>query len=100
MFYHLFFPLHDEISAFNVFRYITFRAAYAAVTALLISFLLGPYVIERLRRWGAGQRIRDDGPETHQAKSGTPTMGGLLIIAATVVPTLLWANLANAFVLI
>ena len=100
MFYHLFFPLHDEISAFNVFRYITFRAAYAAVTALLISFLLGPYVIDRLKRWGVGQKIRDDGPKTHHAKSGTPTMGGLLIIAATVVPTLLWANLANAFVLI
>jgi phospho-N-acetylmuramoyl-pentapeptide-transferase len=99
MFYHLFYPLHEYFSALNVFRYITFRAAYAAVTALLISFLLGPYVIERLRRLGVGQRIRSDGPQTHQSKSGTPTMGGILIIAATVVPTLLWANLANAYVL-
>jgi phospho-N-acetylmuramoyl-pentapeptide-transferase len=95
MLYHLLYPLHDYWSVLNVFRYITFRAAYATVTALLISFLLGPWIIARLRAWKMGQQIREDGPATHLAKAGTPTMGGLLIVAAVVVPTLLWANLAN-----
>jgi phospho-N-acetylmuramoyl-pentapeptide-transferase len=95
MLYHLLYPLHDYWSVLNVFRYITFRAAYATVTALLISFLVGPWFIARLRAWNMGQQIREDGPATHQSKAGTPTMGGLLIVAAVVVPTLLWANLAN-----
>ncbi len=95
MLYHLLFPLHEYWSALNVFRYITFRAAYAAITALLISFLLGPWLIRRLRQWRLGQLIREDGPASHQAKAGTPTMGGLLIVGATVIPTLLWANLEN-----
>jgi len=95
MLYHLLVPLQEYWSVFNVFRYITFRAACAAITALVIAFLLGPWLIARLRDWKLGQQIREEGPETHQTKAGTPTMGGLLIVAATVVPTLLWANLSN-----
>ena len=98
MIYHLLFPLHTSISAFNVFRYITFRTIYASLTAFLICFLLGPWVIKRLRRMQVGQFIRDDGPETHFKKSGTPTMGGVLIIGAIVSATLLWANLTNFYV--
>lgn len=96
MFYHLFVPLADEFTILNVFRYITFRAAYATITALLISFVLGPYIIARLRRLKLGQQIRAEGPATHHAKAGTPTMGGILILIAIVVPTLLWANLTQA----
>jgi len=95
MLYHLLFPLHQHLSILNVFRYITFRTAYATVTALLISFLLGPWVIRRLRAWKVGQLIREDGPATHLQKAGTPTMGGVLILIAVLVPTLLWANLTN-----
>jgi len=98
MIYHLLYPLHTVISSFNVFRYITFRAIYAAVTALIISFLLGPWLIRKLKTLQVGQPIRDDGPKTHLAKEGTPTMGGLLIIFSVVISTLLWANLTNAFV--
>ena len=84
MIFHLLYPLHTSISAFNVFRYITFRTIYASLTAFLICFLLGPWVIKRLHRLQVGQFIRDDGPETHFKKSGTPTMGGVLIIGAVV----------------
>ena len=98
MIYHLLYPLHTSISAFNVFRYITFRTIYASLTAFMICFLLGPWVIKRLRQMQVGQFIRDDGPETHFKKSGTPTMGGLLIIGAVVAATLLWANLTNFYV--
>ncbi len=98
MIYHLLYPLHTSISAFNVFRYITFRTIYASLTAFIICFLLGPWVIKRLRRLQVGQFIRDDGPETHYKKSGTPTMGGVLIIGAVVVATLLWANLTNYYI--
>jgi len=80
MLYHLLYPLHEHWSALNVFRYITFRSAYAAITALLLSFILGPWLIARLRRWRFGQLIREEGPATHQVKAGTPTMGGLLIV--------------------
>jgi len=96
--YHLLYPLHTYISVFNVFRYITVRAAYAAVTALLLSLILGPPLIRRLRAFKIKQTIRQDGPATHFTKEGTPTMGGLLILLAIVVPTLLWANLANKFI--
>ena len=95
MLYHLLHPLHDQVSVFNVFRYITFRSALAALTALLLSLVLGYWVIGRLREMQVGQSIREEGPKTHRAKAGTPTMGGLLIIAAIVVPTLLWADLSN-----
>jgi phospho-N-acetylmuramoyl-pentapeptide-transferase len=98
MLYHLLYPLHTEISAFNVFRYITFRSAYAMVTALLISFLLGPAFIRMLRRIQMIQVIREEGPKSHHAKAGTPTMGGLLILTAIVVPSLLWCNLTNPYV--
>jgi phospho-N-acetylmuramoyl-pentapeptide-transferase len=94
MFYHLFFPLHETVSVFNVFRYLTFRIAYAALTALLISLLLGPYVIRLLQRRQVGQTIRQDGPKSHFGKAGTPTMGGILILGATLAATLLWANLS------
>src|SRR5262245_45172761 len=80
------------MSAMNVFRYITFRAAYAAITALLVCFVLGPPMIEWLRRVRLGQKVREEGPQTHLSKAGTPTMGGLLIVTAIVVPTLLWGN--------
>jgi phospho-N-acetylmuramoyl-pentapeptide-transferase len=98
MLYWLLYPLREHFFAFNVFRYITFRAAYAMVTALLICFIFGPRLIRWLRKVQIGQRIREVVPERHQEKEGTPTMGGLLIIAAIVVPTLLWGNLANAYV--
>ncbi len=98
MLYHLLYPLRDYFFAFNVFRYITFRSAYAMVTALAICFIFGPRFIRWLRAVQIGQRVRAEVPERHQAKEGTPTMGGLLIIAATLVPTLLWSNLANPYV--
>jgi phospho-N-acetylmuramoyl-pentapeptide-transferase len=102
MLYHLVFVwLHGafpEITLFNVFRYITFRTAGASVTALFLSLALGPLLIRRLRAFQIGQVIRQDGPQTHRAKAGTPTMGGLLIITASIIPTLLWANLTNAYV--
>ena len=98
MFYHLLYPLHSYFGAFNVFRYITFRTAMATVTALLVSLLLGPVLIRRLREFQIGQEIREEGPASHRSKRGTPTMGGLLIITAVVLPTLLWADLGNVFV--
>ncbi len=98
MLYHLLFPLHVDYSFFNVFRYITFRTIYAAITALLLCFVLGPWLIRELGAHQIGQTIRKDGPERHLAKEGTPTMGGLLIVLATVIPTLLWANLGNTYI--
>jgi len=98
MFYHLLYPLHVHFGVFNVFRYITFRTAMATATALLISLLIGPGLIRRLQHFQIGQEIREEGPSSHQAKRGTPTMGGLLIIVAMVLPTLLWADLRNPFV--
>ena len=98
MLYHLLFPLSDQFVAFNVFRYITFRAAGATVTALLLCLLLGPTFIEWLRRLSVGQNIREEGPQSHKTKAGTPTMGGLLILLAVLVPTLLWAQLTNPYI--
>lgn len=95
MLYELLYPLRDYFSGFNVFRYITFRTAYATITALLLSFLLGPWIIARLRAFKLAQVIREDGPQTHLSKKGTPTMGGLLILFSVIVPTLLWANLKS-----
>jgi phospho-N-acetylmuramoyl-pentapeptide-transferase len=99
MLYHLLYPLHEYFSPFNVFRYITFRSAYTVVTALLVCFFFGPPLIRRLREFKIRQIIRHDGPQTHLTKSGTPTMGGILIVAGIVVPTLLWAPLKNRYVL-
>ncbi len=98
MLYHLLYPLHTTYSYLNVFRYITFRTIYATITALIICFILGPWLIRKLRALKMGQVIRDDGPEAHLAKQGTPTMGGILIIFAVVVSTLLWANLTVDYV--
>jgi phospho-N-acetylmuramoyl-pentapeptide-transferase len=98
MLYHLLYPLHTVFSAFNVFRYITFRTIYASLTALLICWLLGPWVIRKLAEKQIGQHVRADGPPAHMTKTGTPTMGGLLILFATVTATLLWGNLTNFFV--
>ncbi len=100
MFYHWLAPLGKTFIIFNLFNYISFRAAGATVTALLLSFVVGPPVIARLRARKVGQVIRADGPVTHQSKRGTPTMGGLIIIMSTVVPTLLWAPLTNRFVVV
>jgi phospho-N-acetylmuramoyl-pentapeptide-transferase len=97
MLYQLLFPLHEQFALFNVFRYITFRAAYATLTALAMSLLLGPAVIRTLAAWRVGQQIRAEGPESHRAKSGTPTMGGLLILFCVAVPTLLWGRLDNLY---
>jgi phospho-N-acetylmuramoyl-pentapeptide-transferase len=98
MLYHLLYPLHEWIRAFNVFRYITFRTAMAILTALLISLALGERLIRKLRELQIGQHIRQEGPQSHLVKQGTPTMGGLLILIAVLVPTLLWADLGNPFV--
>jgi phospho-N-acetylmuramoyl-pentapeptide-transferase len=98
MLYHLLYPLHTSISAFNVFRYITFRTIYAGLTAFLICFILGPWVIRRLRALQVGQYIREEGPQSHHTKSGTPTMGGVLVIFAMVTATLLWADLTNCYI--
>ncbi len=95
MLYHLLAPFRHEISAFNVVRYITFRTALASLTALFLVLVLGPWMIERLRRLQIGQYIREEGPSGHQAKAGTPTMGGVLIQIGILVPTLLWADLTN-----
>ena len=100
MLFHLLYPLHTLFSPLNVFRYITFRSAYAVVTALLVCFFFGPPLIRRLREFKIRQIIRHDGPQTHLTKSGTPTMGGILIVAGIVVPTLLWASLRNRYVLL
>jgi len=98
MLYHLLYPLHTTFSVFNVFRYITFRTIYASLTALLICWLLGPWVIRKLTERKIGQYVRTDGPPAHKTKTGTPTMGGLLILFGIVTATLLWADLTNFFV--
>jgi len=93
MIYHLLYPLHTTFSSFNVFRYITFRTIYASITALVICFIIGPWLIRKLQSLSISQTIREDGPDSHQAKKGTPTMGGILIIFSVCVSTFLWANL-------
>src|SRR6516162_3107654 len=98
MFYYLYLEFHTRFHVFNLFRYITFRTAYASLTALLLSLVLGPWVIGKLKEFQVGQYIREEGPRSHQAKAGTPTMGGVLIDLCIVVPTILWADLSNVFV--
>ena len=100
MLYHLLTPLSDIHIIFNLFIYISFRAAGAMITALLLSFLLGPWIIRRLQALRVGQVVRDVGPSEHLAKAGTPTMGGVLILVATTVSTLLWANISRENVII
>jgi len=98
MLYHLLYPLHELISFFNVFRYITIRTVYAILTALLISFVIGPWIIEKLRSFQIKQVVREDVPSRHLSKNGTPTMGGSLILMALLIPTLLWADLTNRYI--
>src|SRR3989441_12237745 len=86
------------VKALNVFQYVTFRTAYAIITALLIALVFGGKLIEALRRWNIGQQIRPEGPQAHLAKRGTPTMGGVLIVGSVVVSTLLWAKLTSVYV--
>lgn len=100
MLYHLLEPYFDRFILFNLFRYITFRAAGGMATALFLSFLIGPAVIRWLRRLRVGQVVREEGPQTHLQKAGTPTMGGALIIMSTVAATVLWAELSNAYVIV
>ena len=92
------FGLGPRFSVLNVTRYITFRTAAASLTALAISLVLGPWLVRKLRGFQIGQIIRQEGPTSHRPKAGTPTMGGLLILAAVFIPTLLWANLRNPYV--
>src|SRR5262245_7174000 len=99
--YEFLYPLSKDwpvLKVLNVFQYITFRTAYATITALLISLILGPWLINRLREFQIGQHIREEGPKSHQTKAGTPTMGGVLIVVSIVLTTLLWANLRNPFI--
>ena len=98
MLYRLLYPFHTTIPVLNVTGYITFRTAAASLTALAISLALGPWLIRKLREFQIGQVIRHEGPATHAPKAGTPTMGGLLILTAAIVPTLLWADLDNVYV--
>ncbi len=98
MLYWLLVPLREFFFFFNVFRYITVRTALAGLTALLFSLILGPWMIRLLKKRQIGQEIRTDGPQSHYAKKGTPSMGGLLIISGTVVTTLLWGNFSNIYI--
>ena len=98
MLYLLLFPLHTHYSFFNVLRYITFRTVLAALTAFLFSFVFGPWLIRKLTANQIGQEIRPDGPERHQSKAGTPTMGGVLILSSLLLATLLLADLSNRYI--
>src|SRR3954466_8411695 len=98
LYYLLYYLFHNRIAGFNVFRYITFRTAFAALTALVISFILGPWLIEKMRVIKFGQYIGEEGPKSHQQKAGTPTMGGILINVAILIPTILWADIANPYI--
>jgi phospho-N-acetylmuramoyl-pentapeptide-transferase len=98
LYWLLFQTLRHYIPAFRVFGYITTRVALANLTALAIALVFGPRMIRKLREWSFGQHIREEGPQSHQKKAGTPTMGGLLIVTAIVIPTLLWADLTNRYV--
>ncbi len=98
MLYIWLYPLHTEFQFFNVFRYLSFRIIYAAVTAFLIAFVLAPPLIRKLQEMRLGQQVRDDGPPSHLSKTGTPTMGGLLILFAVLLSTFLWADISNGYV--
>src|SRR5713226_3737607 len=100
LYYLLYNVLLRYFSPLNVFRYITVRTAYASLTAMFLSLVFGPWLIRKLRELQIGQFIREEGPQAHKKKAGTPTMGGVLIVLSTAVPTLLWADLTNPFVLI
>ncbi len=97
MLYHLLYPLSEVFILFNLFRYITFRTAGATLTALLISLIFGPIVIRKLKEKQVCEKIREEGPSTHKVKEGTPTMGGIIVLFAVVIATLLWADLTNTY---
>jgi phospho-N-acetylmuramoyl-pentapeptide-transferase len=98
LYWLLYLKLQHYFPPFRIFRYLTFRTAFASLTALFTAMIVGPLVIRRLQEFQIGQYIREEGPKAHQKKAGTPTMGGLLIVIAIIVPTLLWADLSNRFV--
>src|SRR5437762_6881944 len=98
LYYLLYQQLFPAIRPFRVFGFVTFRTAFASLTALFLCIALGPWLIERLREFQIGQHIREEGPKSHQKKAGTPTMGGVLIIISIVIPTLLWADLRDSYV--
>jgi len=98
MFYYLYVKFHNQFHLLNLFRYITFRTAYASLTALLVSLLVGPWLVRILKQFQIGQYVREDGPKSHMSKAGTPTMGGVLINLCIFIPTLLWSDLENVFV--
>lgn len=98
MFYEIFYPLSGQYHILNLFRYVTFRSAYAALTAFLLSLMCGPLMIRYLTRIKVGQSIRDDGPKSHLSKVGTPTMGGVLMLWSMLLSSVLWARLDNRYV--
>jgi len=98
LYWLLYEQLYPRFIPFPLFRYVTFRTAFAGITALFLSIVLGPWLIGKLRELQIGQHIREEGPQSHQKKAGTPTMGGVLILASIVIPTLLWTNLGNPYV--
>lgn len=98
MLYYFLYPLAKHHTIFNVFQYITFRTIYAVVTALLLSFIIGPFLIEKLKSMRVGEVVRGDGPPTHFLKTGTPTMGGAIILLVMLLSVLLWGNLGNVYI--
>ncbi|HEB30837.1 MAG TPA: phospho-N-acetylmuramoyl-pentapeptide-transferase [Spirochaetes bacterium] len=100
LFYHFVYPLYEYFFAFNVFRYITFRAVYATVTAVLICFIFGPPIIEKLKRLGIGETVREDTPERHGQKAGTPSMGGILMMMSVLSSIILWGNFSNRYTIL
>src|SRR5947208_15881403 len=100
LYWLLYQKLFPYFSPFRIFRFLTFRTAFASLTALFMGLIIGPAVIRQLREFQIGQYIREEGPQAHQKKAGTPTMGGVLIVLSTAIPSLLWADLTNPFILI
>src|SRR5437588_1572760 len=98
LYWLLYLKLFRYFPPFRIFRYLTFRTAFASLTALFTGLIIGPLVIDRLREFQIGQYIREEGPKAHQKKAGTPTMGGVLITISIIVPTLLWADLSNRYI--
>src|SRR5665647_237396 len=98
MLYYILYSLHFKLSFFNVFRYITFRTVLSTLSALIISFILTPFIIRKFREWKIKSGKREDVPERHEAKKETPTMGGFVILISTIIPTLLWSDLTNYYI--
>ena len=100
LYWLLYLKLYHYFPPFRIFRYLTFRTAFSSLTALFIGLFVGPTIIKKLREFQIGQYIREEGPQGHQKKAGTPTMGGVLICISIIVPTLLWADLSNKYVIL